>query len=89
MKLSDKLRSYDPHGKLSPSPRFFSDLSETEITGGARALLLSQALIPVLPLFWRRSRPHLSRLFAAVERALRRFWQFLRGKMQKTEKTEK
>ena len=55
MKLSDKLRGYDPHGKLSPSPRFFSDLSETEITGGARALLLSQAdalleePVPLLP----------------------------------------
>ena len=57
--------------------------------GTSVALLLSQALIPVLPLFWRRSRPHLSRLFAAVGRALRRFWQFLRGKMQKTEKSEK
>lgn len=57
--------------------------------GTSVALLLSQALIPVLPPFWRWLRPHLSRLFAAVGRAVRRFWQFLRGKMQKTEKSEK
>ena len=57
--------------------------------GTSVALLLSQALIPVLPPFWRWLRPHLSRLFAAVGRAVRRFWRFLRGKMQKTEKSEK
>ena len=55
MSLSDRLRSFDPHGRVSPAPRFFSELSEPEIGSDMKELLISQAdmlldePVPILP----------------------------------------
>lgn len=55
LKLSDKIRNFDPHGKIAEKPRFFSDLNTTEISGELRCEVIREAdqsldtPIPVLP----------------------------------------